>query len=97
MRTTPDLASVLDRIRGWAEANNWKPATLARRAGLAESVTRDMDNAGWAPSSNSIRRFEALIPEGWRVGDDLPTETAVSEAATEAASAGPASERASAA
>lgn len=88
MRTTPDLASVLDRIRGWAAANNWKPATLARRAGLAESVTRDMDDADWAPSSNSIRRFEALIPEGWRVGDDLPLPPSASETATEAASAG---------
>lgn len=97
MRTPPDLAAVLDRIRGWAAANNWKPATLARRAGLAESVTRDMDAPDWAPSSNSIRRFEALIPAGWRVGDDLSIETVASEAATEAASAGRASEEASAA
>lgn len=68
----PDLAAVLDRIRGWASANEWRPATLARMAGVAESVTRDMDEPGWGPSSNSIRRFEALIPEGWRVGDPLP-------------------------
>lgn len=68
----PDLSAVLDRIRGWAAANEWKPATLARMAGVAESVTRDMDEPEWGPSSNSIRRFEALIPEGWRVGDPVP-------------------------
>lgn len=73
--SAPDLAAVLDRIRGWAAANEWKPATLARMAGVAESVTRDMDEPGWGPSSSSIRRFEALIPEGWRVGDPVP-ETA---------------------
>ena len=90
MRTAPDLASVLDRIRGWAAANHWKASTLARRAGLAESVTRDMQDDAWAPSSSSIRRFEALIPEGWRVGDPVPDDSgaSVAQAATEAASAG---------
>ena len=69
--SAPDLAAVLDRIRGWAAANEWKPATLARMAGVAESVTRDMDEQSWGPSSNSIRRFEALIPQGWRTGDPI--------------------------
>ena len=73
----PDLAAVLDRIRGWASANEWKPATFARMAGVAESVTRDMDESGWGPSSNSIRRLEALIPEGWRVGDPVPEKARV--------------------
>lgn len=77
----PDLAAVLDRIRGWASANEWKPATLARMAGVAESVTRDMDEPSWSPSSNSIRRFEALIPDGWRVGDPIPTPPAKASAA----------------
>lgn len=68
----PDLSAVLDRIRGWAAANALKPATLARQAGIAEVVTRDMDDAGWSPSSRSIRRLEALIPAGWKPGDPLP-------------------------
>lgn len=77
----PDLASVLNRIRGWAAANEWKPATLARMASVAESVTRDIDEASWSPSSNSIRRFEALIPEGWRAGDPIPVPPAKASAA----------------
>lgn len=68
----PDLSAVLDRIRAWAKANELKPATLARRAGLAENVTRDMDSKGWSPSSKSIRCMEALIPRAWRAGDPLP-------------------------
>lgn len=71
---------MLDRIRGWAIANDWKPATLARMAGVAESVTRDMDEASWSPSSSSIRRFEALIPEGWRAGQPLPAVQAPAKA-----------------
>ena len=68
----PDLASLLDRIRGWAKANEMKPATLARAAGLAENVTREMSARDWSPSSKSIRRMEALIPRGWRTGDPIP-------------------------
>lgn len=68
----PDLSAVLDRIRGWAAANDLKPATLARQAGLAETVTRDMDETGWSPSSSSIRKLEALIPEGWVPGQPVP-------------------------
>lgn len=67
----PDLSAVLDRIRGWAAANNLKPATMARQAEIAEVVTRDMADPAWSPSSKSIRRLEALIPAGWQVGDPL--------------------------
>lgn len=70
--SAPDLSAVLDRIRGWAAANELKPATLARQAGLAETVTRDMDDAAWSPSSSSIRKLEALIPEGWMPGMAVP-------------------------
>lgn len=68
----PELAAVLDRIRGWAGANELKPATLARQAGLAESVTRGMDGGDWSPSSSSIRSLEALIPAGWMPGHPVP-------------------------
>jgi len=77
----PDLSAVLDRIRGWAAANELKPATLARQAGLAETVTRDMDEAAWSPSSNSIRKLEALIPEGWRPGMPVPSAPTADEPA----------------
>jgi len=68
----PELSAVLNRIRSWAAANALKPATLARLAGIAEVVTRDMSDDDWSPSSRSIRRLEALIPAGWKPGDPLP-------------------------
>lgn len=84
--SAPDLSSVLARIRSWAGANDLKPATYARLAGVAEVVTRDMASESWSPSSRSIRRLEALIPDGWKAGDPLPEP--VAEAATAAASVG---------
>lgn len=77
----PELSAVLDRIRGWAAANDLKPATFARQAGLAETVTRDIERPDWSPSSNSIRKLEALIPEGWMPGHPLPAVTASGRAA----------------
>ena len=70
--SAPDLSSVLARIRSWAAANDLKPATYARLAGVAEVVTRDMAGEGWSPSSRSIRRLESLIPAGWKAGDPVP-------------------------
>ena len=87
--SAPDLSSVLARIRSWAFANDLKPATYARLAGVAEVVTRDMAGESWSPSSRSIRRLEALIPAGWKAGDPVPGGHApASEAATSTASAG---------
>lgn len=70
----PNLNAVLDRIRAWSKANDWKPATFARVAGVADNVTRDMDCADWSPSSTSIRRLEATVPKDWCPGDPVPVK-----------------------
>lgn len=63
---------VLGRIRAFAAARGWKPARLAREAGLSDTVTRGMDRDDWAPSGGSVRSLEGLIPEGWSPGQLLP-------------------------
>lgn len=78
--------TVLERIRAFAVARGWKPARLAREAGLSDTVTRGMERPDWAPSGLSVRRLEALIPEGWRPGEPVPQGEG-SEAAAGAASA----------
>lgn len=70
----PELNAVLDRIRSWAKANDMKPATMARRAGISEVVTRGMDEPTWSPTSKSIRALEGLIPDGWQAGDPAPAQ-----------------------
>lgn len=81
---------VLDRIRAFADARGWKPARLAREAGLSETVTRGMERPGWAPSGASVRRLEGLIPEGWASGQPLPpaTPALVDDSAASAAASG---------
>jgi hypothetical protein len=64
--------TVLDRIRAFAEARGWKPARLAREARLSDVTTRSMARPDWAPSGNTVRALEALIPADWKPGDPLP-------------------------
>lgn len=74
----PSIATfntVLDRIRAFAEARRWKPARLAREAGLSDVTTRGMARADWAPSGNTVRALEALIPADWTPGNSLPEAT----------------------
>lgn len=97
MVSTPSLAATLDRIRAFARAMDWKPARVAREAGLADIATRNMAREDWSPTSSTIRRLEALIPDKWSAGDPAPSgdqraqriETAsLAAAATEATTAG---------
>lgn len=69
---TPSLDATLDRLRAWAKANGWQPATMAGHAGLNEKVTRGMFLKDWSPTSTSIRALEALITRGWQAGDPVP-------------------------
>lgn len=53
---------------------DWRPSRVAREAGLADIATRNMHKGEWSPSSSTIRRLEALIPEDWKAGDPLPAQ-----------------------
>ncbi len=68
----PSLNACLDRLRAWARAKQLKPARLAREAGIAESVTRDLALPNWSPTASSIRKLEAIVPAHWKAGDALP-------------------------
>ena len=76
-----ELDAELKRIRAWARANDLKPATVARLAGIAEKVTRDLYDAQWSPTSRSIRAMETLIPSGWKPGDPVPAQAVPEDAA----------------
>lgn len=82
----PTQDAVLDRIRAYARARDWMPGRLAVEAGLSRGTLKDLFAAGWSPSSATVKAIEAVIPPAWQAGDPVP---AASEAATEAASAGP--------
>ena len=67
----PSLSACLDRIRAWARANKWKPARLAREAGVAEKVTRGLEGPNWVPNASSIKKIELIIPANWSEGDEV--------------------------
>ncbi len=76
---------ILDTIRAFAATKGWKPARLAREAGLSDMVVRGMERDDWSPSGTSVRALERLIPADWKAGDPLPDGQGTSAAAKAAA------------
>jgi lambda repressor-like predicted transcriptional regulator len=50
------------RIRAFANWRGWKPARLAKEAGLSLGTLRGMDAPDWNPTRETLRQIEALIP-----------------------------------
>lgn len=67
-------AAVLDRIRAYATARKWTPGRLAVAAGLSRGTLSDLHDADWQPSTRIVMAIEAVIPEGWKPGDPVPTQ-----------------------
>jgi hypothetical protein len=83
----PDPASLtaaLSRVRAWRETKGWALYRMATLAGVAEASVRGMDDADWNPTLKTLRRLEALIPEGWRPGDPVPSDAAADAASASA-------------
>lgn len=54
---------VLNRIRAFAEAQNWKKSKLAKEAGLGDTTLRNFDNEKWNPTVKVLRKIEKIIPD----------------------------------
>lgn len=70
-----DTAHLIARLRAYAAARGWNKWEFARQAGLRDTVLRHFDRPEWNPTVETLRRLEALIPEGWQAGDKLPADT----------------------
>lgn len=55
----------------------WAPYRFATAAGVSEATLRGIDADDWNPTVRTLERLEALIPEGWRVGDPVPEKARV--------------------
>lgn len=64
--------NVIDRIRAWMTANRYSVNGFATIAGVSEGTLRGIHEADWQPSVRTLRKLEAVIPAGWRPGDELP-------------------------
>ncbi|HQS18632.1 helix-turn-helix transcriptional regulator [Reyranella sp.] len=78
------IPAVIVRLRAWANARGWTKSRFAVEAGLRDTTLRGFHDDDWNPTREILARLEAVIPPDWQAGDPVP----VSEAASEAASAG---------
>ena len=68
----PSIQAVLDRIRAFKRETKLSHAEMARRAGLAGHTTLlGMEDEGWNPRSDTLRKLEVIIP-----ADFVPGQTA---------------------
>lgn len=64
-----DTVHLVARLRAYAKAQGWNKWEFARQAGLRDTVLRRFEEADWNPTVDTLRKLEALIPEGWQPGD----------------------------
>lgn len=52
----------IDRVRSYAKDKGLKPAQLAALAGLHPNTLRHLNTDDWSPTSETLRKLEAIIP-----------------------------------
>lgn len=76
--TTPDdsplsaTETTMRNVRDYVVRCGRGPTELAREIGLDEKSVRQVRDANWNPRATTLRKLEALLPEGWTAGDPLP-------------------------
>lgn len=59
------VESAIARIRAFAREREWTKTRLAREAGLPDTTLRAFRDPAWNPTADTLRKLEAVIPEGW--------------------------------
>lgn len=65
------IESAISRVRAFAFATGWAASRYAREAGLGETTLRGFDSETWNPTADTLRKLEAVIPDGWQPGDGI--------------------------
>jgi ribosome-binding protein aMBF1 (putative translation factor) len=55
----------IERVRAFRIASHLSVNAYAKRAGISEGAIRKMDMEGWSPNSETLRKLESVIPDGW--------------------------------
>lgn len=71
---TPEIGAVLARVRAYRTAANLSKSAFALKTGLSRMALMGIDDADWSPTSDTLKKIEAVIPANWREGDPLPVE-----------------------
>ena len=64
------IETTIIRVRAFARSRGWTRSRLAKEAGLTESTLRHFHDPAWNPTADTLRKLEAVIPDGW-----APAET----------------------
>lgn len=66
MRPIPNTTDAVQlRILAWMEQEGLSAEQMAKRAGVAEGAVRDIRKPTWRPTFTTVKKIEALIPEGY--------------------------------
>lgn len=82
------IDTALLRVRDFVSrrlADGMTATAIAEAVGVDNKLVAMAVQPKWNPTARTLRKFESLLPEGWRAGAPLPP--VASEAAIEAASA----------
>lgn len=59
-----DLA--IECVRRFAAESGMGPKEISERAGISESALRHMHVSDWSPSTRTLKKLEALVPEDFK-------------------------------
>lgn len=81
------IDDAIDRIRAYAAFRGWRKSRLAAEAGMRDTTLRDFDRNDWNPTADTLRRLEAIVPEGFepRAVRQLPNSAVSGASPCEAA------------
>jgi len=82
--STPDIDQALARVREFVTrslASGVTASALAEEAGVDNKSVSLVLQPSWNPTASTLRKLEALIPEGWRPGMPVPAAPAPDEPA----------------
>lgn len=61
-----NIDQTIARVRAFAAAQGWKKSRFAKEAGLQDTVLRKFDEPDWNPTTETLRRLEAVIPASFK-------------------------------
>ena len=70
---------ILDRIRDHLAETGLSRSGLAKAAGLHANTLRDLDDAGWNPTADTLKKLEAFL-SGAGPSPLVPIEEIIAEA-----------------
>lgn len=73
MTVPAEIDLAVARIKDWLCRSGQTKAAIAATIGVDEKSVRQAVAEGWNPTIGTLRKFETMLPRGWRAGDPIPS------------------------